>query len=436
MTTVRARENTFKVDLSNFPKRPSFEEIHGFIHETIGLTVDQVLRLQMNHAQNCAHVKCRDLKTAQDAVDRHDNRHELEVNRTKFRVRLAMDDGGVEIKIHDLSENVRNEDIAAYLKQFGDVVSIKEQVWGENFVFKGVSSGVRVAKVILRRHIKSFVSICGEETLVSYRNQPQWCKHCTNPSHPGNTCVENKKLLGQKVDLNNRLKAVQNKSSYASVLNQPSNVASLMPEFVGTNLNQLNDAARTSRAQTVADEAATSSCANVPAPSKYDERMDENEGIDNTVIPAVVAAAVVAVDDVPAIDDPAAAAPANEHAIHSTATVAVTAATASAAAAVVVAPIAVAAAAAKNVCRSSEDQSTQKPTKDRRDANVTVPGHVSAFKIPSNPIPSKSFSMEISESESNESSTESGPFTKVKRGRGRPKKQKLDAPSSILADSA
>ncbi|KAL9702239.1 hypothetical protein quinque_005757 [Culex quinquefasciatus] len=39
MTTLRPRENTFKVDLSVFPKRPSFEEIHSFVHDTMGLRI-------------------------------------------------------------------------------------------------------------------------------------------------------------------------------------------------------------------------------------------------------------------------------------------------------------------------------------------------------------------------------------------------------------
>lgn len=303
MNTVRARENTFKVDLSNFPKRPSFEEIHSFVHETVGLSVDQVLRLQMNHAQNCAHVKCRDLKTAQDAVDQHNGRHEMEINNTKIKVRLLMDDGGVEVKIHDLSENVRNEDITTFLRQYGEVISIKEMVWGDNFAFKGVSSGVRVAKMILHRHIKSFVTILGEETLVSYRNQPQYCKHCTNPSHPGLTCVENKKLMGQKVDLNNRLKAAQKKTSYASVLDQSTVVASLMPEFVGTNLNRLNANARSSPSNAAVGERGALGASSTPSATVDDERMDRGEEQKNTTDDAItVAAADVVAADVAASD--------------------------------------------------------------------------------------------------------------------------------------
>lgn len=169
------------------------------MHEVIGLRLDQIKRLQMNHSLCCAHVKCIDLKTALDAVDQHNERHELEIDGRKIKVRLVMDDGGVEIKIHDLSENVSNDEIAAYLQQFGDVQSVRERVWGDNFACKGISSGIRVAKMTLRKHIKSFIIIQGEQTLITYRNQPQTCKHCSNLAHPGSTCVQNKKLLGQKM---------------------------------------------------------------------------------------------------------------------------------------------------------------------------------------------------------------------------------------------
>ncbi|KAL9704327.1 hypothetical protein quinque_007845 [Culex quinquefasciatus] len=160
MTTLRPRENTFKVDLSVFPKRPSFEEIHSFVHDTMGLRIDQVKRLQMNHVQNAAHVKCDTLKTAQDAVDQHNERHEIE----------------------------------------------GEQVWGDSFAYKGVSSGIRVAKMTLKKDIKSFVTIQQEQTLITYRGQPRTCRHCGRISHPGMTCTDNKKLEGQKNALDERLK--------------------------------------------------------------------------------------------------------------------------------------------------------------------------------------------------------------------------------------
>ncbi|KAL9698991.1 hypothetical protein quinque_002432 [Culex quinquefasciatus] len=134
MAQVRSRENTFKVDLSNFPKRPSIEELQKFVLVKLGLAVGQVKRFQVNHAQNCVHVKCSELKVAQDTVAMHNGKHVMEINKTKVTVRLVMEDGGVEVKIHDLSENVSNDDIVAFLRHFGDVLSIREVSWGEGFL--------------------------------------------------------------------------------------------------------------------------------------------------------------------------------------------------------------------------------------------------------------------------------------------------------------
>ncbi|XP_065076055.1 FACT complex subunit spt16-like [Ochlerotatus camptorhynchus] len=49
---------------------------------------------------------------------------QLEVNKKKYKVRLQMDDGGVEIKIHDVSENVTKDEMLAALKQYGDALNM------------------------------------------------------------------------------------------------------------------------------------------------------------------------------------------------------------------------------------------------------------------------------------------------------------------------
>lgn len=197
---LNSRENTFKVDLANFPRRPSFEQIHGFVNQTLGLLPSQVKRLQINHSLKCAHVKCADLAMAEKIVREHNGRHELEVEGCKYPVRLTIDRGCTEVKVHDLSECVSNEDIAVYLRHFGDVHEVKELSWGPSFPYQNVSSGVRVAVMTLRCHIRSFVTIQGQETLITYRNQPASCKHCTQPLHPGSTCVQNKKADKIKPD--------------------------------------------------------------------------------------------------------------------------------------------------------------------------------------------------------------------------------------------
>lgn len=234
--------------------------------------------------------------------------------------------------------------------------------------------------MILRRHIKSFVSIQGEQTLVTYRNQPQTCRHCTNPSHPGSTCVENKKLLGQKVDLNNRLRqAAQSTStrvnnepstSFADVVGRSSSmVSTLLPTF--TTLN--------------------------PSQSAPDITSPDNNNASAIGSPAQPAAVVVVATPCSTqIKEPPATGGREDG-------------------------NGIATSQEKSIGNSSDERTTQEKSEK---CGKTTTSSVSAFKIPSSvPNPSK-ISMEISDSESCDSSRENVSFQEVKRSRGRSKKNK------------
>lgn len=80
----------------------------------------------MHHVHNCAYVKCIDLQTAEMVVNQHNEKHHITVDGVKYKVRLSLDDESTLVKVHDLSENVTNDDIAACLKQYGDVHYVKE----------------------------------------------------------------------------------------------------------------------------------------------------------------------------------------------------------------------------------------------------------------------------------------------------------------------
>lgn len=141
-------------------------------------------------------------KTAETVVEQHNGKHHIQVGGVQYKVRLAMDDECMEVKLHDLSENVSNDDIAANLKQYGEVHYVREQVWGPAFAYKGLPSGVRVAKMTLRRHIKSVITINSEKTLVTYKNQPKSCIHSLQPLHSGKSCTENRKAAKNTAQAN------------------------------------------------------------------------------------------------------------------------------------------------------------------------------------------------------------------------------------------
>lgn len=207
---MNRRENTFRIDHSTVPRKPSFDAVHEFVGTALEMKHEEVIRLQCSRSLGCAFVKASDLETAQRIVEEHDNRHDLDVDNKLYRLRLRMEDGAKEVKLYDLSENVTDDEIVKFLLLYGDVLSVSEEMmWGEKYRFGQTSSGVRIVRMMVKKNIPSNVIIDGELTAVSYHRQRQTCRHCGEFGHSGISCVQNKKLLIQKLTA---------EKSYASVI--------------------------------------------------------------------------------------------------------------------------------------------------------------------------------------------------------------------------
>lgn len=210
---MQRRENTFRIDYANIPRKPSYEDLHDFVNVELGLKKEEVLRIQPSRTLQCAFVKVTELALAQKIVEEHDDRHETEIDGKTYKVRIRLEDGAVEVRVHDLSEDVSDEVIIEYLRSYGDVLAIREQVWDDRFTFGGIPTGVRLVKMMVKENIPSFVTIDGETTAITYYGQQQTCRHCSEYVHNGISCVQNKKLLVQKLDSD---------QSYAKVVKQQS----------------------------------------------------------------------------------------------------------------------------------------------------------------------------------------------------------------------
>lgn len=217
MNSQNNRENTFRVDFSNLPKKPNVKEVHQFLANDLGLPREKTKRVQLNHVQNCVFVKTADLETAEQIVEDHDGKHVREVNKKKYTIRITMEDGCTNVKLHDLTEDVSDQQIMRYMAQYGEVVSVTELLWGEDLDYHGISSGIRSVKMRLKCPIKSYVTIQGQCAYVKYAGQQATCRHCGEYVHIGIPCVQNKKLLVQRVSVNERLKPGA-KELFATVL--------------------------------------------------------------------------------------------------------------------------------------------------------------------------------------------------------------------------
>lgn len=168
----------------------------------------------MSHTDDCAFIKVTDQTIAQRIVDQYDNKFDYEVKGVKYKLRIRMADGCVDVRLHDLSENTTDEQIRKHMSCYGEVLSVQELLWSDKHYFPGFPSGIRQVRMVLREPIKSYVTIDGDTTHVTYPKQRQTCRHCGEFMHTGISCVQNKKLLVQKIGLNDRLRG----SSYAGAV--------------------------------------------------------------------------------------------------------------------------------------------------------------------------------------------------------------------------
>lgn len=213
MAAKKRRENTFRIEYANVPKKPSSEEVHRFVGETLGLKREEVLRIQYSRNTGIAFVKTPSLELAQKVVEDNDDKHELMVDGKPYKLRMRMEDGAVLVRLFNLSEDVTNEEIEKFLIAYGEILSIQEELSDAKHFFPGLPTGVRIVRMCVQKAIASYVTIDGETTLLSYNGQQQTCRYCGEYIHNGISCVQNKKLLVQKL--------ATNSSSYADVMKNP-----------------------------------------------------------------------------------------------------------------------------------------------------------------------------------------------------------------------
>lgn len=123
-----------------------------------------------------------------------DGRQELVCENKRHKIRLFVEDGGIDIKLHHLPRRMPQEWIAQHMQRFGNVLNIKDEMC-KSSRFPNTPSGVKIIRMQLRRAIPSYISIRGYSTYCTYDNQVQTCRHCGNMMHKGRGCAENRARL-------------------------------------------------------------------------------------------------------------------------------------------------------------------------------------------------------------------------------------------------
>lgn len=142
------RQNTFRIDFGNAPKKPSYEELHLFVANELGLQYHEVKRIQCSRLSGCAFFKVADLELAYKVCEEHNEKHILEIEGKPYTVKIRMEDGAVEVKLFDLSEDISEQQIIDFLCTYGDVLSVREYMWEDKYHYKELPTGVWIARMI------------------------------------------------------------------------------------------------------------------------------------------------------------------------------------------------------------------------------------------------------------------------------------------------
>lgn len=243
-----ARRNTFIIDFANIPRQIRDAEIVAFLENKLQMTHEHVISLQPK--RNRIFVETPSLDIAQGYVEIHDAKHVINVEDYDYVVRLTMEDGGVNVKVRDLPPQWNNDIVTNILKPYGQVLSIKDEVWDLGMV-KGVKNGTRTARMVIQKPIPSYLRVMNELAFISYPNQQHTCKSCHQPIHPSKKCSE---VMQNKNKIAQRMQIAQDSSQDQTSNQEHTSEQTLTPPPLlpspyaysvisgrsGVNLNQLN----------------------------------------------------------------------------------------------------------------------------------------------------------------------------------------------------
>lgn len=211
---VDLTDSTFVVNFRILPNRPKCTDISDFLTKKLGFELSELKHLQIIDSR--VFVGTDSPQKAQDIVQEHNLQHQVLQDGKSYNIPLSMEDGAVEVRIHQLRPKINNQQVAQRMREYGEIVSIREDVWRD--VFPGVPNGIRLLRMKLQKPIPSYITVENQRTLVTYKGQEATCKFCQRRVHFNMKCSEFAKTL-KTASVNQRL-------TMAQVLKEPSGSSS------------------------------------------------------------------------------------------------------------------------------------------------------------------------------------------------------------------
>uniref|UniRef100_A0A8D8FUZ7 (northern house mosquito) hypothetical protein n=1 Tax=Culex pipiens TaxID=7175 RepID=A0A8D8FUZ7_CULPI len=180
------RQNSLVLDFNVMPVIPELGTIQRFLQQQIKLDLSSVRNLQVNVSRNQVIIETTTPEQATCIAKNHNSKHFIVHEKKRFLIPIYVEDGSIEVKVHDLPPRMPNHMIENHLQQYGEIISIHDEVWRD--FFPGVPNGVRVVRMKVQKPIPSFVKIEGLSAYIVHKNQIKTCRYCTQKLHAGQKC--------------------------------------------------------------------------------------------------------------------------------------------------------------------------------------------------------------------------------------------------------
>lgn len=182
-----ARKNPLVVDFSVLPERPKLEVVQRFVEKGLGIVASDLRSIQLHNIRHCVLIEMADQAAALKIATEHHLKYAFKAH-PAIKIPVYIDDNTVDVRLHDLPLDLPNTKITEAMQHYGEVLTIRDEVW-RNF-FAGVPNGVRVLKMKLSKPVPSYITVCELLTLATHTNQIATCRRCGEKRHVSKNCSE------------------------------------------------------------------------------------------------------------------------------------------------------------------------------------------------------------------------------------------------------
>ncbi|XP_039434222.1 uncharacterized protein LOC120416556 [Culex pipiens pallens] len=188
------RKNTLVVDFSVLPERPQLEVVQRFVEKGLGIASSDLKSIQLHNIRHCVLIEMADATAASRIATENHLKYAFKTY-PSTKIPVYVDDNTIDVRIHDLPLDLPNSKIAEAMREYGEVLTIRDEVW-KNF-FTGVPNGVRALKMKLTKPVPSYVTVCNLPSLATYTGQIATCRRCGMKRHVSKSCSEAAKKTKQ-----------------------------------------------------------------------------------------------------------------------------------------------------------------------------------------------------------------------------------------------